>query len=151
MVPSFEKRVRAFSIDTSGVALFSILSIPLGIYWAPLPYVVVLTAFFGFNVLPHLLTPGQTLGKRTQKIKIVNLDGGDLSKLHVILRDLFKVVISIVTVGVYLIVAHFAMNEYTGRTIHDYLFKTKVIDLEEKPQKKYEYMNRTESMRKRGL
>jgi uncharacterized RDD family membrane protein YckC len=54
------------------------------------------------------------------------------------------------TFGIYLIVAFFVMNEKTSRTIHDYLFKTKVIDLE-KPVGKMEFMNRTESMRKRGL
>jgi hypothetical protein len=42
------------------------------------------------------------------------------------------------------------MNEKTSRTIHDYVFKTKVIDLE-KPQGKNNYLNKTESMRKSGL
>jgi uncharacterized RDD family membrane protein YckC len=42
------------------------------------------------------------------------------------------------------------MSEKTSRTIHDYIFKTKVIDLE-KPTGKNTFMNKTESMRKRGF
>ena len=48
MVPSFEKRVRAFAIDTSGVSLFIIVSLFLGVYYEPLPWIVSGLVFFGF-------------------------------------------------------------------------------------------------------
>jgi uncharacterized RDD family membrane protein YckC len=150
MVPSFEKRVRAFAIDTSGVALFSIIALGLSNVWMYLPYIVVGLAFFGLYFFPHFITPGQTFGKRIQKIKIVNLDGEDLKIWHALLRDLFKVVVSIFSGGIYLVISFFFMSEKTSRTIHDYLFKTKVIDLE-KPTGKNTFMNKTESMRKRGF
>jgi uncharacterized RDD family membrane protein YckC len=150
MVPSFEKRVRAFAIDTSGVMIFVILSLFSGTEIRALPYIISLTAGFVFYILPHLFSKGQTFGKRVQKIKIVGLDGETLPLWRVILRDLFKLLASFMTFGLYLVIAFFVINEKTSRTIHDYIFKTKIIDLE-KPQGKLEFMNRTESMRKRGL
>lgn len=150
MVPSFEKRVRAFAIDTSGVMIFVILSLFSGTQIRILPYVISMTAGFVFYILPHFFSRGQTFGKRIQKIKTVGLEGQDLKLWHIILRDLFRLLASFMTFGIYLIVAFFVINEKTSRTIHDYIFKTKVIDLE-KPVGKMEFMNRTESMRKRGL
>lgn len=150
MVPSFEKRVRAFAIDTSGVIIFVILSLFTGTQIRILPYVISMTAAFVFYILPHFFSRGQTFGKRVQKIKTVDINGGDLQLWRIILRDVFKLAASFMTFGLYLVIAFFVMNEKTSRTIHDYIFKTKVIDLE-KPQGKLEFMNKTESMQKRGL
>ena len=150
MVPSFEKRVRAFAIDTSGVIIFVILSLFTGTQIRILPYVISMTAAFVFYILPHFFSRGQTFGKRVQKIKTVDINGGDLQLWRIILRDVFKLAASFMTFGLYLVIAFFVMNEKTSRTIHDYIFKTKVIDLE-KPQGKLEFMNKTESMWKRGL
>ena len=150
MVPSFEKRVRAFAIDTSGVTLFIILSSFLGTVHPLLPYAISGSAFVGFYFLPYFVSNGQTFGKRIQKIKVVGLDGENKHVMILVLRDLFKLTLSIVTFGLYLIIAFFFMDEKTSRTIHDYLFKTKMIDLE-KPTGKNTFMNKTESMRKRGF
>jgi len=150
VVPSFEKRVRAFAIDTSGIMLFIIIALPFSTQNVYISYGISIASFIGFYIFPHFLTPGQTFGKRIQKIKIVDLEGNPVKLWVVILRDVTRVLFSVATFGVYLIVAFFVMNEKTSRTIHDYIFKTKVIDLE-KPQGKYNYMNKTESMRKKGL
>ena len=150
MVPSFEKRVRAFAIDTSGVMLFIILALPFSTQNIYISYGISIASFIGFYIFPHVLTPGQTFGKRIQKIRIVDLEGNPVKLWVVILRDVTRVLFSVLTFGVYLVVAFFVMNEKTSRTIHDYIFKTKVVDLE-KPQGKYNYMNKTESMRKKGL
>ncbi len=152
MVPSFEKRVRAFAIDTSAVSLFVILSLFLGDYYKPLPFIVSGTAFLGFYFFPYLArkSHGQTLGKRIQKIQIVKLDDTNAELWRLVLRDLFKLALSIGSFGIYLIVAFFVMSDKTSRTIHDYIFQTKVIDLE-KPIGKYDGFNKTESMRKRGF
>ena len=152
MVPSFEKRVRAFAIDTSAVTLFIILSLFLGAYFKPLPYIVSGIAFVGFYFLPYFSrkTHGQTLGKKVQRIQIVRVDDLKSEIWRLIARDLFKLVMSMATFGVYLIVSFFVMSDKTSRTIHDYIFKTKVIDLE-KPVGKYDGFNKTESMRKRGF
>lgn len=152
MIPSFEKRVRAFAIDTSAVTLFVILALFLGSYYKPLPFIVSGTAFFGFYFLPYILNKshGQTLGKRVQRIQIVKLDDTNVELWRICLRDLFKLTLSIGSFGIYLVIAFFVMSDKTSRTIHDYIFKTKVIDLE-KPTGKYDAFNKTASMRKRGF
>ena len=78
MIPSFEKRVRGFAIDTSAVMLFVIVSMPLGDLFKELPYIVSGSAFIGFYFLPYLFTKGQTFGKKMQKIRVVNLDDTDV-------------------------------------------------------------------------
>ncbi|TVP85902.1 MAG: RDD family protein [Acholeplasmataceae bacterium] len=147
MVPSFEKRVRAFAIDTSGVALFTLLTLPLGQIWS---YIVFGVAFFGLYILPYFIANGQTFGKRIQKIKIVNADGSPAGLIRILLRDIFKLGASIGTFGLYLVIAFFVLSDKSSQTIHDYLFKTKVIDLEG-PQGKDNFLGRGESMRKRGF
>ena len=124
MVPSFEKRVRAFAIDTSGVTIFLILSIPLG--WDIAKYVA-LGAVLIFYFLPYLLSKGQSFGKRTQKIKIVTVDELDVPLWRIFLREFFKVTLSVVTYGVYMIVAFFFLSEKKGQTIHDYIFKLRLL------------------------
>lgn len=156
MVPSFEKRVRAFAIDTSAVTLFVILSMPLNNMFpmesgVPLiPYLVSGLAFVGLYFFPYFLSSGQTFGKRIQKIKVVDYLGGDAQLWRILLRDIFKLVLSISTFGLYLVISFFVMSDKTSRTIHDYIFKTKMIDLE-KPTGKDNYLGKVESMRKRGL
>lgn len=67
MIPSFEKRVRAFAIDTSGVMIFVILSLFSGTEIRILPYLIVLTAAFVFYVLPHFFFAGANLWQTHSK------------------------------------------------------------------------------------
>jgi len=150
MVPSFEKRVRAFAIDTSGVSLLIIISLFSGISYQYLPYIITGIAIILFYFLPYFFSSGQTFGKRIQKIKIVGMEGENISIIRILLRDIFKLTLSVVTFGLYLVIAFFVMSDKTSQTIHDRIFKTKVIDLE-KPTGKYDVFKKTESMRKRGL
>ncbi len=147
MVPSFEKRVRAFAIDTAGVTLLLILSLP---FTAEVALYAAIGGVFLFYILPYILSSGQTFGKRIQKIKVVDLDGTDVPLWRILLREIVKLGLSVFTYGIYLVVAFFFMSEKTGRTIHDYIFRTKLIDL--KPEVKGEnVLGKTESMRKRGF
>lgn len=151
MVPSFEKRVRAFAIDTSGASLVAMISL-FGI--APfneiLATIMITLGVIGFYILPYALGGGQTLGKRVQKIKIVMKDDTKAPFIILMLRDIFKLGLSIATFGLYLIVATFAMSDHVSRTIHDYIFKTKVIDLEPKTHR--DHQRQTSSLLKeRGL
>lgn len=136
MVPRFEKRVRAFAADISGLIIVIILTAyGMGNIDDPLRSIlqigILLSTFFFLIIFPNLLKSKQTFGKRIQKIKVVNLDGTDASKIKLILRELFKYFFSIATCGLYLIIAFFALSEkHVSRTIHDYIFKTKVIDLD---------------------
>jgi uncharacterized RDD family membrane protein YckC len=151
MVPSFEKRVRAFAIDTSGVALVSMIAI-FGI--APqnqrLAQIVMLIGAFSFYLLPYFFSEGQTLGKRVQKIKIVKSDDTKASLLRIILREITKLFLSAITGGLYLIVATFSMNSHVSRTIHDYIFQTKMIDLEPR-SKRSDLLGKSSLLKDRGL
>lgn len=156
MIPSFEKRVRAFAIDTSGAMILVILAIPMrstfeGLLGSIITYTMILGGFIGFYFLPYFFSSGQSFGKRVQKIKIVDLNGNDLPLWKVLLRELFKVGLSVFTAGIYMVISFFVMSEKTSRTIHDYIFKTKMIDLEVKPRGKDDYFGTSESLRKKGL
>ena len=136
MVPRFEKRVRAFAADISGLIIVFILT-AFGlanvedVLRTTLQIIILATTFFFLIIFPHLIKAKQTFGKRIQKIKVVNLDDTEPSKLKLISRELFKYFFSTATFGLYLVIAYFALSEkHVSRTIHDYVFKTKVIDLD---------------------
>lgn len=147
MIPSFEKRVRAFAIDTSGVALAFILALPFS---QTVANIIAGAAFVGLYFIPYLISNGQTFGKKIQKFKIVTSDGYPVSFWRIALRDLFKLGLSILTMGLYLVITFFLMSEKDGLTIHDKLFRTKPLDLEA-PVGKDNYLNKSESLRKKGL
>lgn len=91
--------------------------------------------------------------KRIQKIKVVNDNGSEANIFKLILRNLFKNLASIMTFGVYSIVAFFFVSEkHVSKTIHDHIFKTKVIDLTPPSKNKNDsYLGKSDSLTKRGL
>lgn len=139
MVPRFEKRVRAFAADISGLIIVFILT-AFGLAnvestLRPILQVSILVlTFFFLIIFPNLTKAKQSFGKRIQKIKVVNLDGTEASKAKIVAREIFKYFFSTATFGLYLVIAFFALTEkQVSRTIHDYIFKTKVIDLDTSP------------------
>lgn len=154
MIPSFEKRVRAFAIDTSAVMLMLMIAYPMpqtfpGALGNTLVYVIGLGGFLGFYLLPYLFSSGQSFGKRIQKIKIVDVSGKDVPLWRILLREIFKLSMSIFTFGIYMVISFFILSDQS-RTIHDYIFKTKMIDLEKRTERDH-YFGTTESLRKKGL
>jgi uncharacterized RDD family membrane protein YckC len=151
MVPSFEKRVRAFAIDTSGVALIGMISIfgisPVNELFGQ---IFLLFGAFSFYLLPYFFGTGQTLGKRVQKIKVVMKDDRKAPIWLLVLRDVVKLILSVSTFGLYLIVATFSMSSHVSRTIHDYVFQTKLIDLEVK-SKQTSFLGKSSLLKDRGL
>ncbi len=137
MVPRFEKRVRAFAADMSGLIIAVILTalgLPNFEYRSIVQISILTAAFFLIIILPILSKSRQTFGQRIQKIKVMNMDDTNPSILKLILRELFKYLASTLTFGVYLIVAFFVLSEkHVSRTLHDYIFKTKVVDLDTSP------------------
>lgn len=137
MVPRFEKRVRAFAADMSGLIIAVILS-AFGLanvqYREIIQLSILAVVFFLIIILPLLLKSKQTFGKRIQKIKVMNMDDSEPSSIKLILREIFKYFASTITFGAYLVIAFFVLSEkHVSRTIHDYIFKTKVIDLDNSP------------------
>lgn len=147
MVPRFEKRVRAFAADISGLIIVFILTAfglaNIDSTFRPILQVSILVfTFFFLIIFPNLTKAKQSFGKRIQKIKVVNLDGTEASKVKIVAREIFKYFFSTATFGLYLVVAFFALTEkQVSRTIHDYIFKTKVIDLDTSPRN--QHMNET--------
>lgn len=154
MVPRFERRVIAFSIDISALAI-TMLLVGLGIQGKlGLKYLLVLLVFILTSIVPLILSKGQTFGKRIQGIKVVNLDDSNTNTYVLILRELFKMILSISTFGIYSLVCYFALTEKgKSRTIHDYIFKTKVISTLKRDVKKREehFLGTSESLKKKGL
>lgn len=126
------KRIAAYAIDTSFVIIVSMIlvqilnMVPGGSAWSILFVILVLIAGY---LIPYNLWPGQTYGKKNQKIQLVNMDDSPIKKWKVILRELFKMIVGISTVGIYFIVAGIIMLfRKDERTIHDFIFRTKVIE-----------------------
>lgn len=152
MVPPFEKIIKSFAIDTSGVMLILIASIPL----TNPPYlqpVLIGAAFIGFYFFPYILNTGQTFGKRVEKIKVVDKSGADARLWRILLRQLVFLVLSIGTFGIYLIFTFFFLSEKRDNQMpHDYIFRTRIIDLEPANRDRgSDGFDKTESMRKRGF
>ena len=147
MLASFEKRIKAFSIDTSGTVL--LVFITLGFPFDPDINGLFAVAFFVFGFFGfYFFSNGQSFGKRMQKIKIVRADGEKASIIRILAREIFKVGLSVATIGVYLLVSGLLFNEKKGKkALHDHLFRTKVIDLS---QKEFgdDYMKKTASVHK---
>lgn len=153
MVPKFEKRVRIYAIEISALAVAIIVS-SLGFGGIPfLQAGIIVVVYMFVTIVPLLLSKGQSYGKRIQKIKVVKLDGTPVNPFILILREFFKTGLSLLTFGIYSIIAYFALTEKeVSRTIHDYIFKTKVIDLDttkKKHNRDNHFLGTTDSMKKR--
>ena len=150
-IPSFDKRIRAFSVDTSLAMILILLIFGLGL--KPNVSKIIALIILGLVYLvPHLFSNGQTFGKRTQQIQIINFDGTECNLLKVILRDLFKISASILTGGLYMIVCYFMVDEKGDkRAIHDFIFRTIVVDLDKSKKYNDDYLQKPKSLRNRGL
>ncbi len=153
MVPSFEKIIKSFAIDTSGVMLVVLLSIPI----SEPPYlrkVLLLAAFLGFYFLPYFISSGQTFGKRVERIRVVDKSGAVAPLWRVLLRQLFMLTASVLKFGIYFIGCFFFISEKReNRLPHDYIFRTRIIDIDppKRGNRGDDGFNSTESMRKRGF
>ena len=132
----FERRVRSFAIDMSFAIL--LLFVLVGIlrqfdFANDQIKLTISTAivYFGVLIVPNFFSKGQTFGKRTQKMKTVNVDTEKTpSLIMLVLRELFKGVLMIISFGLYIIICGImATSRKDGRVIHDLVFRTKVICL----------------------
>ncbi|HHT82180.1 MAG TPA: RDD family protein [Acholeplasmataceae bacterium] len=153
MVPSFEKIIKSFAIDTSGTMLVVLLSIPIS-NPPEARWILIGAAFFGFYFLPYFISSGQTFGKRVEKIKVVDVSGPEAPLWRILLRQLFMIVVGLITFGIYYVFCFFFITDKReNRLPHDYIFKTRIIDID--PPKRGtrgdDGFNKTDSMRKRGF
>ncbi|MGD9886903.1 MAG: RDD family protein [Bacilli bacterium] len=138
---TFDRRLRAYSIDSSlaftlmvvcMIAIYNVNQItPLG------KFSIAMGCYFAAMIIPHLFSPGQTFGKRVQKLKIVKNYQELVPKTFIIpklylliLREIVKAALTFSTFGLYIFVAGIVSSgREDGRTIHDFIFKTRVIAL----------------------
>ena len=135
----FDRRLRAYSIDTS-LAFLLVLIVTFIIYdfkiSYSIKYSIVAAIYLGVYIIPNLISPGQTFGKRVQKLKVIKNRGYEgkeyqvPSRFLLVLRELRKAAFTIFTFGFYLIIAGIVSNNRSdGRSIHDFIFGTRVIAL----------------------
>ncbi|MFY9422696.1 MAG: RDD family protein [Bacilli bacterium] len=135
----FDRRLRAYSIDTSLAFLLVILVI-FTVYDLKMPEwaknSIVAAIYLGVYIIPNLISPGQTFGKRVQKLKVIKNSGYEgreyrvPSRFFLVLRELLKAACTILTFGFYLLIAGIVSNNRRdGRTVHDFVFGTRVIPL----------------------
>jgi uncharacterized RDD family membrane protein YckC len=137
----FERRLRSYSIDTSFafiiMVLIGILVFEVDSTSDTWKYALIIIAYLMVYIIPNLISPGQTFGKRTQKMKVVYNFEGLVSSSYVVpsrfvlvLREVLKAGLTFISAGFYLIIAGIiSTNREDGRTIHDFIFKTRVIAL----------------------
>jgi len=155
-VNSFERRIRAFSIDISmSTVLFILLIIAIGTIDSVSDELKLTLAasisYFGTLIIPQFISKGQTFGKRNQKMKVVYAKSERSPHVLVlVLREIVKGFLMIGTFGFYLLVCGIiASSRKDGRVIHDFIFGTKVICLTlYVSDKEGSVLTRTESVKK---
>ena len=139
----------------SDLYVFPSLGFPT--YWSYLAGILcIVVAFIYYIYIPYKKYPGQTLGKRWLKIKIVNNDDySDVSlKTLIIVTNYLRQMLTLAT-GFYfdyylkligmvitMISGVFVLSTASQRSIHDYLAKTRVVGEDEKPVKRKEKRTR---------
>lgn len=154
---SFERRIRAFSIDMSmAVVLFALLAgILSGIEGIDDNWKLFIAAgvsYFGTLIVPLFFGRGQSFGKRTQKMRVNDIKTGEPAPLALeILRELTKAFLMIVTFGFYIIVCGIMLSSRKdGRVIHDFVFRTRVVCLTlHLSDREGTFIDQTPSMKKR--
>lgn len=124
-----EQRIKAFAIDTSLATIGVLIALSVSENNFILGRILLYATFVLVYILPLLLTQGQTYGKNNQKIRIVHNSGRNASKIVVILRTLFVLILSFSTFTIYLVVVTLIKGKDEQRVFHDYIFNTRVVSL----------------------
>lgn len=128
---TFNDRISAFSFDYGLVALVLLIMIFMKIHpeYDPLIKIIVILVFwYIFNIVPAYFKPGITLGKRSTDIIILDENYKEVTILTIHLRQFFILLVSIFTIGLYLVVSFILLDRRIDkRSIHDLIFKTRVV------------------------
>ena len=134
---TFDRRLRSFSIDTSFAGVLLLLLVPLQQLSSDLRILIAFIIYYGIFCLPYLFGKGQTFGKRTQKLVVIwntkELVPKEIkipNRFYLMLREAVKCTLILITFGFYIIVGGIiSTNRQDGRTIHDFIFRTRVVAL----------------------
>lgn len=128
---TFNYRVSAFSIDYGSVLLVMLIAIFMQIhpeYGQYIKMLITVVFWYLLNISISFKTPGLTIGKKINKIRVVNEDYSEVSigRMHV--RETFIFLVTILSGGLYIFISYLLMESRVDkRAIHDLLFKTRVI------------------------
>lgn len=134
---SFDRRMRAFCIDTSAAAIIVLTLVGLDFIDPAVRGYLAIGLYFGVFCFPYIFGTGQTLGKRTQKIKViwatkelVPTEFKVPNRFYLMFRQFIICLLIMITFGAYMIIgAIISTGRQDGRTIHDFIFKTRVVPI----------------------
>ncbi len=126
----YNERIHAFSIDY-GIVFLSML-IVVFMYIEPVfKGLIILFVWYLTNVFPSFIKKGMTFGKYNSRIKIVNEDNSEVTIKTIHLRAFTILVFGVLSLGLYFLVAFYLLDKRQDkRSIHDLIFKTKVVCLD---------------------
>lgn len=128
----FNERIHGFGVDY-GIIFLTIL-IVVFMQWNPIYKVlVIIVVFYVFHIGPSFIKRGISLGKWNSKTIVVTSDFKEVSLGTMHLRETFIFVFGFLTIGIYFILAFYLLSKRIDqRSIHDLLFKTRVVNYESK-------------------
>ncbi len=124
---NFNSRLSAFFLDLGIVALAFLINVFMQYnYYYKIG--IILFVWLMVNIIPSIFKKGQTLGKINASIKTVDLENNNISFLISSLRSLFILVLGFFSAGVYFLISlYVSESRMDKRSIHDLIFKTKVV------------------------
>ena len=152
---TFDRILISFSIDTSFAGVLLLLLVPLQKLSSDLRILIAFIIYYGIFLFTYLFGKGQTFGKRTQKLVVIwntkELVPKEIkipNRFYLMLREAVKCTLILITFGFYIIVGGIiSTNRQDGRTIHDFIFRTRVVALTKYVNDGVE-LNRSESVSK---
>ncbi len=152
-IVNFEKRLRAFAVDTS-LSFIILMLMALGfasIY--PFNLYIGLVLHYLVLTVPYFFSKGkgQNFGKRTNGMMVINVKTGEVPNVWIlVLREIVKETLVLFTMVIYAVVAAIiSTGRKDGRTIHDFIFNTQVVAVK-KPEDE-RYLNNTLGSAKENL
>ncbi len=123
----FNERIHASSIDY-GVVFLSVIIVIFMQFDPIYKYLIILLVWYLMNVFPSFFKKGITLGKINSGTIVVDENNNSVTLSTIHLRSFFILICGFITVGFYFIIAFILLNKRNDkRSIHDLIFKTKVV------------------------
>lgn len=138
---NFEKRLKAFAVDSSLSWLFLlIMAIGFGNIY-PWNLFIGLIVHYLIIIVPYFFSKGkgQNFGKRTQGMQVISVKTGQVPNVFILaLREIVKETFILLSVTLYAMIAGIiSTGRKDGRTIHDLIFGTQVVCLEKPGNERY--------------
>lgn len=123
----FNERIHAVGIDY-GVVFVSML-IVIFLYIDPVfKTITILTVWYLMNIFPSFFKKGISLGKLNSGTIVVDESNQEVTLTTMHLREAFILVLGFATLGLYFLLALYLLLKRTDkRSIHDLIFKTRVV------------------------